>query len=819
MNPPFGEMTANTSSYCKEVYRDSKDDIGTAFVSRGGDILSIGGRLGAITNRTYLSIPTAHAWREKYFFGESAYVSELADLGYGVLDDAMVEAAAYVIAKSEKIPAACFNLLEAYDKPSSLNDIYQTQYEKRIFKDVDSFKKFPGGVICHWLPSRFFDRINEFLNIETVLGKIKTGLNTGDDFRFLRLVWETNLKNLGAGDKKWALLSKGGEYSAYTDDFHLTINWGSVDSDMRQVSGARIFNEDDAFSLGVVYPMRTTSDISPRALPANVSFNKASQFLPVSNKAEAKYFIALAYTRSFKVLVEAMYGSGDTSVSGSAARNYTGGVLNALPVPRPSIKIVDEISEIYDLISQKQASLKSMDEMSLLFNSDKFLSGFENNISQSAHKSLEHEFLTMLYVGSKSFDVDKIVANEYQFDEGFLESSWGRHPFDPQYTSSCPISYEELIGLMDADGDDLRPIKGSKRIITKKSFFSSRQIEVAFHLTGQSPSEIVKTLLSDGEYLDNYRHEYSKRLFSVFIGKVMGRWSSPVENNLLLDFTDYNIDKIKGDYLVGDSLPAIESSKLIKKILSKITDFVGVDAESFESEFCQINGISSLEDYIQSPQGFFDWHLSRCSNSRRQAPIYLPIQSASGEVVIWLYYHSLSVETLFWCVNNILEPKLKELRFEVDRFGKSVKDSDKISRKYIELKEKIDEVSDFRDDLIEISKVWMPNYDDGVLINAAPLRELFKHRGWQGKLKKVWLELEKGKHDWSFTAMKYWPERVLKRCYKDRGIALAHSVENDLWEEVEVPSARGRGTKLVWQPKEMSDFELEAYIKNKIAEG
>ena len=48
-------------------------------------------------------------------------------------------------------------------------------------------------------------------------------------------------------------------------------------------------------------------------------------------------------------------------------------------------------------------------------------------------------------------------------------------------------------------------------------------------------------------------------------------------------------------------------------------------------------------------------------------------------------------------------------------------------------------------------------------------------------------------------------------------MAIAHDVENTFWHEVEVPVKRGKKatgeTKPEWQPKELSDAELNALIQ------
>lgn len=52
---------------------------------------------------------------------------------------------------------------------------------------------------------------------------------------------------------------------------------------------------------------------------------------------------------------------------------------------------------------------------------------------------------------------------------------------------------------------------------------------------------------------------------------------------------------------------------------------------------------------------FFAFHLQRYSKSRRKAPIYLPLSTASGSYTLWVYYPSLNNQTLFTVVNDFLD--------------------------------------------------------------------------------------------------------------------------------------------------------------------
>lgn len=98
MNPPFGAASLGSKEYLTKAYPRTKNDMYAAFVERGLELLRPGGYLGAITSRTGFFLSSFRKWREEILLRE-AQVIALADLGYGVLDTAMVETAAYVLRK------------------------------------------------------------------------------------------------------------------------------------------------------------------------------------------------------------------------------------------------------------------------------------------------------------------------------------------------------------------------------------------------------------------------------------------------------------------------------------------------------------------------------------------------------------------------------------------------------------------------------------------------------------------------------------------------------------------------------------------------
>lgn len=98
MNPPFGALASGTKDQLAKAYPRSKNDLLAIMVERGLELLRAGGRIGAITSRTCFFLSSFQKWRDEVVLGVG-HPEVMADLGLGVMDDALVEAAAYVLEK------------------------------------------------------------------------------------------------------------------------------------------------------------------------------------------------------------------------------------------------------------------------------------------------------------------------------------------------------------------------------------------------------------------------------------------------------------------------------------------------------------------------------------------------------------------------------------------------------------------------------------------------------------------------------------------------------------------------------------------------
>jgi len=192
---------------------------------------------------------------------------------------------------------------------------------------------------------------------------------------------------------------------------------------------------------------------------------------------------------------------------------------------------------------------------------------------------------------------------------------------------------------------------------------------------------------------------------------------------------------------------------------------------------------------------FFPFHLQRYSKSRRKAPIYWPLSTTSGSYTLWVYYPSLTSQTLYTAINDFVEPKLKQVGADVTALRNKGSARTRDDEKQFEALQAFElELIELRDTLLKLAPTYKPSHDDGVQISAAPLWPLFRHKPWQKVLKDTWAKLEKGDYDWAHLAMNYWPARVREKCKTDKSLAIAHGLE-DLYIEPEAKPKKARGKK------------------------
>lgn len=162
-----------------------------------------------------------------------------------------------------------------------------------------------------------------------------------------------------------------------------------------------------------------------------------------------------------------------------------------------------------------------------------------------------------------------------------------------------------------------------------------------------------------------------------------------------------------------------------------------------------------MRTYLRN--SFFPSHLGRYTRSRRKAPIYWYLAVPSRDWGLWVYSPSLSREQLF-AITRAAQEKLRrlshreaQLRRDLERAGGR------------DVRERLETVEALARELEIFHKKseavaqsgWEPDLNDGIILNAAPLEELFADAKWRKDISEHREKLEKGEYPWATVQRNY----------------------------------------------------------------
>jgi hypothetical protein len=164
---------------------------------------------------------------------------------------------------------------------------------------------------------------------------------------------------------------------------------------------------------------------------------------------------------------------------------------------------------------------------------------------------------------------------------------------------------------------------------------------------------------------------------------------------------------------------------------------------------------------------FFPLHIKMYSKSRRKAPIYWQLTTASASYSVWLYIHGFTKDTLFRVQNDYAAPKLAHEERRLEALTRELGDNGTLAQRKGKAAQElvVEELRVFVEEVERVAPLWNPNLDDGVVINFAPLWRLVpQHKSWQKELRATWDSLCAEAYDWAHLAMHLWPHRVVPKC-------------------------------------------------------
>lgn len=791
MNPPFGRECSHLQNYFQTIYQYLNNDLYSMFIKRGLDLLDKDGLEGSITSRTFMHLPTFRSLRD-IFISPSSYYQLLliSEMGIGVLDGATVRASLNVIGRTiqkERLVIA-FGLRGSKDyEKDLLNQVSSFRLSGNLgnkcwLRSIGFFNELPGKIISYWIPesiAKLFNNLNS-LGEESIdlrgrpIGNVRVGLTTGDDFRFVRIWYEADSSSIK--NKTWKRFLKGGEFRPLENPSQLLISYNDEGKELRFYKGSYFRNEHSFNKHGIACPYISDKGIGAQPCPPDHIIGHASRFIELkkSNIDNILSILGLLCTETYNRFLSCL----------TADRKHESGILASLPVPSLTEKDVEKLS--FDTRSALNISyvFQSKDETTPLFLTlTKDMSGGIASLVNDEHFRIEKD--------SKKLNIIVSGINTYFWSiYGIDDSEIKAFSSLADYFRATETGKENKFQLVNINRNTNATFASNIISYLFGCLFGRWDIRYALHEVKQpelgDPFEPLPTcppgmlVGPDGlpaQLVNGKPNIASKGWLEAKKNCCDVPEMEPEKSWTYICGEEYRLKIPWNGIIVDDDGHAWDIIACVRKAIEVIWD---EKASDLEQEACQILDVRILRDYFSNSNKFFADHLKRYSKSRRQAPIYWPLSSANGSYTLWIYYHRLTDQTLFMCVTDFIEPKIKEVSRDIDRLKKQLSEGGTLKQQndLEKLQDFRQELTDFRDELLHITKLpYKPNLNDGVMITACPLWKLFRHNKWSRDLKACWDKLEGGEYDWAHLAYSIWPERVKVKCMTDRSIAIAHNLE------------------------------------------
>ncbi len=739
MNPPFGLAPKHVFSDLKSAYPDTYVDLYACFATRGLQLAPTG-MVGAITSRAFLTTKKLARWRSNEVVRTS---NVILDLGAGVMDEAFVEAGAYVLTtNADPISLLVWNRRDWINKQGPLRVATHEQEASGCYVvDKQDILSLPQTKLLYSTPDAVYGLLRDEKTFEPEVGTSRQGMTTFDDFRFVRLRWEVDPSTISP-QSYWEPLAKGGEYARFYSDIHLLVKWNRTGAELAEenlrVNGQTAQSRQAADYYrrsGATYSKRSVKGFSVRALPAGCIIGTKGPAVLSESQVPSEYLVGWLNSRLIVWLVHIQ----------ANAHEFNTGIIKRLPWRYPenahelagetvtAIVASREVARLQETNScfSVPAIRESLGEIAMEFS--EAVSQMRRTVESSS--GIWNAAMDSLY-GIDSRELVKEDAEEGELDaENNDETDDAEEViFDPAAVTMATLSYALgcVFGRWDA------------RIALDSSLAPALADPFA-PLPVCPPGTLVRP---DG--LPASRDSISSKEWMRARPDAITLPSEGSVQSPTIPDSEYPLDVDWEGILVDDPDHPDDVVRRVRDVLGLLW---GERADAIEGEACHLLGVKDLRTFFRTSRQFFEHHIKRYSKSRRKAPIYWLLQSPKRHYGLWLYYHRLDPDILYKALTKYVEPKIRLEEGHLEEYearrrsaGSGGREAKQVEKALAKQEELLADLREFRDRLERAAKLHLrPDLNDGVVLNIAPLHELVP---WKEATSK-WNELLTGKYAWS----------------------------------------------------------------------
>ncbi len=711
MNPPYMPTSRVDvlKTYAVKNYPDSKTDLFSVFMDVCIDRLKDGGKYGMINMQSWMFLSSFETIRKKIL--DTQHIDSLLHLGPRTFDELsgeVVQNAAFVISKCDITSnqsgeyyrlicgGNCDTKRTMFLNPEELEDEFLDD-RNIVFRNVkqNQFKQIPGAPIAYWLPKNLmssfsYKKLGEF-------GEPKSGITTGDNQRFIRLIHEVSKDNIGlnysddsqllTSEKKWYPIATGGRFRKWYGNLEYLVNFYHSGEEIATYSkNYRLRASRYYFKQSITWPKICSGGIGFRECPQGVLFGDSGLNIFINDGFY--YLLGLLNSKPAKMVL-----------------NVINPTFNTQPSDIASIPIIFTDYKSIEKIVVENISISRQD-----WDTHETSWDFQRN-------------------GLLDIDADKAISivNDYSDVTGICIDM----------TAPEPTKIEWLVGMYQMNWEAKFTRLHANEEELNRQFIEIYGLEN--ELSHRVPIDEV-TILQQGEISINHEGPHCgkivwnndvviKQLISYMVGVWMGRYrlDRPGLNVAHPDPTDeemasYQYGPDNATLVIDDDaiIPILPTGAPFEDNLTEyIANFVRI-AWGEESQTDNLNFIEQclgkkIEDYVQ--KDFWKDHKKMYQNR----PIYWLFSSKKGAFKALVYVHRMHPYTVEQVRTRYLLKYMDWLRSEAQRLA--IRDADLTTaerRRLDRLRKDLEECEEYHERLQVVAEQAIPiDLDNGIPANHA----------------------------------------------------------------------------------------------------
>lgn len=701
-NPPYlGKgFCDELKSYVQKEYPNSKADTMATFMERCMEYCVPKGKMAMINMQSWMFFTAFEKLRIHIL--QKFQLDSLLHLGPHCFDEIsgeFVQNAAFVC--SNMLPyrkTIFYRLVEGKDSTTKQNLFKKGNSIISTINQKD-FEKLPGKPLAYWISNNF-----KKLFAMPLLEKyaFSNGQNiTGNNNVFLRYIWEVN--SLDINHSHWVLCARGGGFRRFYGNITDSILWTeNAKKHYKENNIARIIKEELQFKEGITWSYVCSETPSFRKLYSRELFEKAGTSIFIKEAQYANYLLALLNSKISTIILNFI------------APGTKKQVRDVLCIPIDQRIFNDEIKKV----TLQNISISKSDwdahETSWDFTTNELL----NINSERAYEYIMHDYADFHQI---CIDLAPAELSSLSWRVAIYKTKW-ETMFMRLHKNEETLNemFIKIYGLEDELTPDV-PLN-----------------EVTILQQGEISIEDGKIVWHDDVII--------KQFLSYLVGCFMGRYSVDKPGLIIanqhqdLSSLDLQVDGIaespKSTLSIDDDgiVPIIQESDffaddLTERIQFAIKRIFGEEAYYDNMKYIESTLGKSLRDYLY--KDYYADHQQMYSVKGAKRPIYWLFSSRMGDkhkkgyFKALVYMHRMEADTLSKLhadyvhpYINKVEQQLREAEDETLRSDLSQAQRNKALKLVNELKEKVREVKEFEQELVEMASHRLTiDLDDGVKAN------------------------------------------------------------------------------------------------------